>query len=176
MPERILVVDDEEHMLALFESVLGKEGYQVICAASAEEALQQLHSVEFDLLISDLLLPGMDGVALLQQVRTTQPKLPYIMLTGHGTVRSAVAAMKEGASDYLTKPVDTDELKVVVEKALALRRLSREVELLRAQVAAEQPFPHIIGRSQPMRALLRLVELVASSDSIVLLQGESGTG
>ena len=176
MPERILVVDDEEHMLALFESVLGKEGYQVICAASAEEALQQLYTSEFDLLISDLLLPGMDGVALLQQVRTTQPTLPYIMLTGHGTVRSAVAAMKEGASDYLTKPVDTDELKVVVEKALELRRLTREVELLRAQVAAEQPFPHIIGRSQPMRALFRLVELVASSDSTVLLQGESGTG
>lgn len=176
MHERILVVDDEEHMLTLFESVLGKEGYRVSCAVSAEEALQQLQTNEFDLVISDLLLPDMDGFALLQQIKATQLTVPYIMLTGHGTVRSAVAAMKEGASDYLTKPVDTDELKVVVEKALELRRLSREVELLRAQVAAEQPFPHIIGRSQPMRALLRLVELVAGSDSTVLLQGESGTG
>lgn len=176
MPERILVVDDEEHMLTLFESVLGKEGYRVSCVASAEEALQQLHTTEFDLVISDLLLPGMDGFALLQEVKALQLKVPYIMLTGHGTVRSAVAAMKEGASDYLTKPVDTDELKVVVEKALELRRLNREVELLRAQVATEQSFPHIIGRSSPMRALLRLVELVAGSDSTVLLQGESGTG
>jgi DNA-binding NtrC family response regulator len=176
MPERILVVDDEEHMLTLFESVLGKEGYRVNCVASAEEAIQQLHTTEFDLVISDLLLPGMDGFALLQQIKALQLKTPYIMLTGHGTVRSAVAAMKEGASDYLTKPVDTDELKVVVEKALELRRLNREVELLRAQVATAQPFPHLIGRSPPMRALLRLVELVASSDSTVLLHGESGTG
>lgn len=176
MHEGILVVDDEEHMLTLFESVLGKEGYRVSCAASAEEALQKLHGAEFDLVISDLLLPGMDGVALLQRIKALQLKMPYIMLTGHGTVRSAVAAMKEGASDYLTKPVDTDELKVVVEKALELRRLNREVELLRAQVATAQPFPHLIGRSPPMRALLRLVELVASSDSTVLLHGESGTG
>lgn len=176
MHEHILVVDDEEHMLTLFESVLGKEGYQVICAASAEEALHQIHASEFELVIADLLLPGMDGFALLQQVKAAYPTLPYILLTGHGTVRSAVAAMKEGASDYLTKPVDTDELKVVVEKALELRRLNREVERLRAQVATEQPFPHIIGRSPPMRALLRLVELVSSSDSTVLLQGESGTG
>jgi DNA-binding NtrC family response regulator len=176
MHERILVVDDEEHMLVLFESVLGKEGYLVACASSGEEALQQLHAGEFDLLISDLLLPGMDGFALLQQVKTLQPTLPYIMLTGHGTVRSAVAAMKAGASDYLTKPVDTDELKVVVEKALELRRLTHEVERLRAQVAGESRFPYIIGRSPPMRALLHLVELVASSDSTVLLQGESGTG
>jgi DNA-binding NtrC family response regulator len=176
MHERILVVDDEEHMLVLFESVLGKEGYRVACAGSGEEALQQLHAGEFDLVIADLLLPGMDGFTLLQQVKATQPMLPYVMLTGHGTVRSAVAAMKEGASDYLTKPVDTDELKVVVEKALELRRLTHEVELLRAQVASESRFPHIIGCSPPMRALLRLVELVASSDSTVLLQGESGTG
>jgi DNA-binding NtrC family response regulator len=176
MHERILVIDDEEHMLALFESVLGKEGYVVTCAGSAEDALPLLETKAFDLIISDLLLPGMDGVAFLRQVKGLCPTLPYILLTGHGSVRSAVEAMKEGATDYLTKPVDTDELKVVITKALELHRLTREVEQLRAQIANGHGFPHIIGRSKPMQALLRLVGLVAGSDATVLLQGESGTG
>jgi DNA-binding NtrC family response regulator len=176
MHERILVIDDEEHMLALFESVLGKEGYVVMCAGSAEDALPLLETKEFDLIVSDLLLPGMDGLALLRQAKGLRPTLPYVLLTGHGTVRSAVEAMKEGATDYLTKPVDTDELKVVITKALELHRLTREVEQLRAQVANGHGFPHIIGRSKPMQALLRLVGLVAGSDATVLLQGESGTG
>ena len=176
MQERILVIDDEEHMLVLFESVLGKEGYAVVCAASAEDALRLLETEEFDLIVSDLLLPGMDGLTLLQQIKALRPTLPYILLTGHGTVRSAVEAMKEGATDYLTKPVDTDELKVVIAKALELRRLTREVEHLRAQVANGHVFPHIVGQSKPLQALLRLVDLVAGSDATVLLQGESGTG
>lgn len=176
MHERILVIDDEEHMLALFESVLGKEGYVVTCAGLAEDALPLLETKEFDLIVSDLLLPGMDGLALLRQVKGIRPTLPYLLLTGHGTVRSAVEAMKEGATDYLTKPVDTDELKMVIGKALELHRLTREVEQLRAQVANGRGFPHIIGQSKPMLALLRLVDLVAGSDATVLLQGESGTG
>ncbi|MGE0824530.1 MAG: sigma-54-dependent transcriptional regulator [Candidatus Binatia bacterium] len=176
MHEHILVIDDEEHMLALFESVLGKAGYAVTCITTAEEALHVLATRNFDAIISDLLLPGMDGMALLRQVKALRPTLPYILLTGHGTVRSAVEAMKEGATDYLTKPVDTDELKLVIAKALELSRLTREVEQLRAQVAMGHVFPHIIGRSKPMQALLRLVDLVAGSDATVLLQGESGTG
>jgi len=176
MQERILVIDDEEHMLALFESVLGKEGYLVECAGSAEHALHVLATRDFDLIIADLLLPGMDGLALLRQVKEVRPLLPYILLTGHGTVRSAVEAMKDGATDYLTKPVDTDELKVVIAKALQFHRLAREVEQLRAQIANGRSFPHIIGQSKSMQALLRLVDLVADSDATVLLQGESGTG
>jgi DNA-binding NtrC family response regulator len=176
MPERILVVDDEEHMLALFESVLGKEGYAVACAASGEEALSRLETTEFDLVISDLRLPGIDGLELLHKVKALHPGLPYVLLTAHGTVRSAVAAMKEGASDYLTKPVDIDELKLVVKKALEVQRLTREVERLRAQAASHPGFPRIIGHSKPMHTLLRQVRLVADSDSTILLQGESGTG
>ncbi len=176
MPEKILVVDDEANMLALCESVLGKEGYVVVCAASVEEALTQLETDSVDLLITDLRLPGMDGLALVQRVKTLQPGLPYLLLTGHGTIQSAVAAMKDGAADYLTKPVDVEELKVVVKKALELRRLTREVQQLRLQVASDQEFPEIIGRSKAIRGLLRQVQLVAGSDSTVLLQGESGTG
>jgi two-component system response regulator HydG len=110
------------------------------------------------------------------KLKEIRPLLPYILLTGHGTVRSAVEAMKDGATDYLTKPVDTDELKMVIAKALELHRLTREVEQLRAQVANGRVFSHIIGQSKPMLALLRLVDLVAGSDATVLLQGESGTG
>ena len=176
MRERILVVDDEEHMLALFESVLGKEGYAVVGASSGKQALELLRRGEFDLIISDLLMPGIDGLDMLHHVKTVYPALPFIILTGHGTVRSAVAAMKDGATDYLTKPLDTEELQVVVEKALELRRLNRELEQLRAQVASDRAFPNIIGRSAPMQALLRQVALVAGSDTTVLLLGESGTG
>jgi DNA-binding NtrC family response regulator len=176
MHERILVIDDEEHMLALFESVLGKEGYVVEGSGSAEDALHLLETKEFDLIVSDLLLPGLDGLALLRQVKGIRPTLPYILLTGHGTVRSAVEAKKEGATDYLTKPVDTDELKMVIANALELHRLTREIEQLRARVANGRGFPHIIGQSKPMQASLRLVDLVAGSDATVLLQGESGTG
>jgi len=175
-PERILIVDDEANMLALCESVLGKEGYVVRCATSAEEALTHLKTDSVDLLISDLRLPGMDGMELVQRVKTQQPGLPYLLLTGHGTIQSAVAAMKDGAADYLTKPVDVEELKIVVKKTLELHRLTREVQRLRLQVASDQEFPEIIGRSKAMHALLRQVQLVAGSDSTVLLQGESGTG
>lgn len=175
-PERILVVDDEEHMLALFESVLGKEGYIIARAASGEEALSLLATMECDLVIADLRLPGIDGLELLHKVKALHTHLPYVLLTAHGTVQSAVAAMKEGAYDYLTKPVDIDELKLAVKKALEMRRLTREVEQLRAQAAGHPGFPRIIGHSKPMRALLQQVRLVADSDSTILLQGESGTG
>jgi DNA-binding NtrC family response regulator len=155
---------------------LGKEGYEVVGVGSAEDALRVLETENVDLLIADLRLPGMDGMALVQQVKTQLPSLPYLVLTGHGTIQSAVAAMKDGAADYLTKPVDVDELKVVVQKALEMRRLTHEVQRLRLQVASDLEFPEIIGQSKALRALLRQVQLIAASDSTVLLQGESGTG
>ena len=176
LPEKILVVDDEANMLALCASVLGKEGYVVVGAASAEEALTLLETDNVDLLIADLRLPGMDGLELVQHVKIQQPGLPYLLLTGHGTIQSAVAAMKDGAADYLTKPVDVEELKVVVRKTLEMRRLTREVQRLRLQVASDLEFPEIIGQSKAIRAVLRQVQLIAGSDSTVLLQGESGTG
>jgi DNA-binding NtrC family response regulator len=175
-PEKILIVDDEANMLALCKSVLGKEGYEVVCAGSAENALALLETENVDLLIADLRLPGMDGRELVHHVKTQLPGLPYLLLTGHGTIQSAVAAMKDGAADYLTKPVDVEELKVVVHKALEMRRLTHEVQRLRLQVASDLEFPEIVGQSKAIRALLRQVQLIAASDSTVLLQGESGAG
>lgn len=167
MHERILVIDDEEHMLALFESVLRKEGYVVECSGSAEDALHVLTTRDFDLTISDLLLPGMDGLALLRRVKGLRPTLPYVLLTGYGTVRSAVEAMKKGATDYLTKPVDTDELKVVITKAPELHRLTREAEQLRAQVANGRGFPHIIESAESLTSALPLPQAVSQAHAIL---------
>ena len=175
-PERILVVDDEVSTLTLFQRILEKEGYAVVCVTSGEEALQQLKTQRFDLAISDLRMPGLTGIELVREAKALNPSLPCIVLTGYGTVHSAVAVMKEGAYDYLTKPVNDDELKLVVRKALDLHRLTSEVERLRTQVELERDFHHIVGRSKPMRTLFRQVKLVAASNSTVLIQGESGTG
>ncbi|MGH7772541.1 MAG: sigma-54-dependent transcriptional regulator [Candidatus Binatia bacterium] len=174
--DRILVVDDEPNMLALFQRILGKEGYMVQCAPSGDEALERLESEWFDLLISDLKMSGLSGLELLKRVKAVNPSMPFILLTAYGTVDSAVAAMKEGAYDYLTKPINNDELIVVVKKALELHRLSREVERLRSQLEIGLHFEEIVGHSRPMRAIFRLVKQVAKSNATVLIQGESGTG
>jgi two-component system response regulator PilR (NtrC family) len=175
-PDHILAVDDEEYMRALFEQVLGREGYAVTSAASGAEALQRLETEWFDLVISDLRMAGLDGAGLLHKAKESNPALPFILLTGFGTVESAVAAMKTGAWDYLTKPIDTEELLIVVKKALEMHRLSREVERLRSQVVGNQTFLHMIGQSKAMGKVFSQIELVAKSTSTVLIHGESGTG
>ncbi len=176
VPGHILVVDDEANMLALFKKVLGKEGYRVDTAESGKEALRLLAREEFDLVISDLKMPGLDGLDLLKRVKSQTPQLPFIVLTAFGTVDSAVAAMKEGAYDYLTKPANNEEIKIVVRKALELYRLTQEVERLRGQVETDSDFKNIIGRSRKMRSLFRLIRLVANSNTTILINGESGTG
>ncbi|HET6466376.1 MAG TPA: sigma-54 dependent transcriptional regulator [Nitrospiria bacterium] len=173
---RILVVDDEPNMLDLFKKVLGKEGYEVVAASSGEEAVEKLETEGFDLLISDLKMPGVSGLELLKKAKSVNPTLPCILLTAYGTIDSAVAAIKEGAYDYLTKPINNDEITLTVKKALDLHRLTREVEQLREKVGVETALGNIIGRSKPMRDLFRLIGLVADSPTTVLIYGESGTG
>src|ERR1051326_9583065 len=121
--ERILIVDDEENVCALFNRVLAKDGYDVDSAASGEEALAKLEERPFDLVITDLKMPGMDGMELLARGKAAQPATTFIMLTAFGTVQSAVEAMKQGAYDYLVKPVDKAEIRIVAAKALELQRL-----------------------------------------------------
>lgn len=173
---KILVVDDELHMLTLFQKILEKEGYVVECASSAEEGLQRLEREWFDVAVSDLKMPGLDGLAFIKQAKLLHPTLPCIVLTAHSSVDSAVGAMKQGAYDYLTKPIDNEEFKLVVKKALDLHKLTSEVERLRHQTEVDADFQSIIGRSKPMRTLLHQVKVVARSHSTVLIQGESGTG
>ncbi|MBI3596475.1 MAG: sigma-54-dependent Fis family transcriptional regulator [Nitrospirae bacterium] len=174
--DRILVVDDEPNMLGLFKKVLGKGGYDVVTAFSGEEAIKKLETGWFDLIISDLKMPGLSGLELLKKVKSMRPTLPCIVLTAHGTIDSAVAAMKAGAYDYLTKPINNDEITLTVKKALDLHRLTREVERLREKVGVEGALGNIIGRSKPMQDLFRLIERVANSHTTILIYGESGTG
>jgi DNA-binding NtrC family response regulator len=174
--ERILVVDDEAPLRSLFERVLKKEGYEVRPAASGDEALKLLETEWFDLVITDLKMPGMDGMELLAKGKSVNPTLPFIVLTAFGTVRSAVAAVKEGAYDYLVKPFDLEELKLVIKNALELHRLTREVERLRTQLELDLDFEPIIGQSKAMRAIFGVVRMVAQSNATILIQGESGTG
>ncbi|HEY2990962.1 MAG TPA: sigma-54 dependent transcriptional regulator [Candidatus Binatia bacterium] len=174
--ERILIVDDEENVCALFKKILEKEGYDACCVSCGEDGLAKLETEWLDLVISDLKMPGMGGLELLKRGKGLNPALPFIMLTAFGAVDSAVAAMKEGAYDYLLKPVDTDELKLGVEKALELHRLTREVERLRTQLDLDLDFEQIVGQSKAMRAVFRLMKMVADSNATILIQGESGTG
>jgi len=176
MPYNILVVDDEINMLQLFRKMLTKEGYQVTTAETAEDALQVIGTTLFDLVISDLALPGINGIDLFKAIRKDYPLLPFILITAYGTVESAVKAMKLGVYDYICKPFQMDELKIVIRKALHQEELQREVTRLRRQIEGEYKFHNIVGQSQRMFALFDLVRRVADSESTILLQGESGTG
>lgn len=175
-PDRILAVNDEKNMLTLFKKVLGKEGYHVETTTSGEEVLKRLEKEWFDLLILDLKMPGLDGLDLLKRTKVISPSLPCIVLTAYGTIGSAVAAMKAGAYDYITKPVNNEEIRLVVKKALDLFRVTGEVGYLRRQAVMESDFKSIIGYSRKMQSLFRLVRQVAGSNSTILIQGESGTG
>ncbi|HWP56363.1 MAG TPA: sigma-54 dependent transcriptional regulator [Candidatus Acidoferrales bacterium] len=174
--DRVLVVDDEPNILALFERVLGKEGYRVECASAAEAALGRLETEWFDLIISDLKMPGLDGLELLKRAKALNPGVPFVILTAYGTVESAVTAMKEGANDYLTKPINNEQLKLIVKKALERHRLGGGAHLLRSEPESEHNFSQIVGKSKPMRAVFALMKVVAKSNATVLIQGESGTG
>jgi two-component system, NtrC family, response regulator AtoC len=171
MRKHILIVDDEPSIRKVLGAHLRRDGYDVTAAASGVEAIEILQEEGADLVITDLRMPGMDGLELLRWVKQSYPGLPVIMLTAHGTVDSAVEALKRGAQDYLTKPFDQDELKLVILKALAQEEKSR-----RSFKSDEAPKDAIVGDTPSMRAVFTLIEKVASSPSTVLLTGESGTG
>jgi DNA-binding NtrC family response regulator len=167
----ILIVDDEPGVLFALAELLAERGHRAITASSGTEALAKLD--EADVVITDLQMPGLDGMALLGQVAARDTALPTILLTAHGSERVAVAAMKHGAYDYLTKPFDIDELALVVERAIEARQLRVD----NRRLAAEQTLGRrIVGASRPMRRLLEATSRVASRDVTVLVRGETGTG
>ncbi|MGN6594204.1 MAG: sigma-54-dependent transcriptional regulator [Terriglobales bacterium] len=173
---QLLIVEDEARMRRLLEMQLAGAGHQVMAAASAEEGLARLGEGGADLVITDLRLPGMDGLGFLQAVKREHAALPVIVMTAHGTVETAVEAMKAGAADYLLKPFSLEELQLVVDKELRIAGLQRENESLREAVAERYDFPNIIGRGPRMQQALALVARVAPTQSTVLLGGESGVG
>lgn len=172
----ILVVDDDSHMRDLVAKVLTREGYTARALPRAQEVLKALEEIPSDLVLSDIRMPGMDGLTLLREVKRVSPETSVILMTAFGSIDSAVQAMKAGAYDYLTKPFKLDELTVVVGRALEERRLRAEVRALREEVRTRYQFANIIGKSKPMQDLFALISKVATSRTTVLVQGKSGTG
>jgi DNA-binding NtrC family response regulator len=176
MPPKVLVVDDEANMLKLLSKILGKEGCEVRSAESGSEAMRLMREEEFDLIISDLVMPVIDGMRLMQEVKARQPDTPFILITAHGSIGSAVEAMKAGAFDYLTKPFQKDEVLLAVRKALKFGELHQEVRKLRAELKFRDGFKEIVYASRAMASVFKLIGKVADSNATVLILGESGTG
>ena len=173
---RVLVVDDEPAVRSALRVNLARAGYDVALASSAEEALRGLREKAADVVLTDVTMPGAGGLHLLETLRQDRPELPVILMTGHGSVESAVAAMKAGASDYIIKPVSKDELLVILERTLRERALLAEVRELREVVAQHRGFEKLVGATPAMRRVYALVAAVAESDALVLLTGPTGTG
>ena len=171
---KILVIDDEEHMCWALEKGLRQEGYQVITATRGKQGLELLRNETPSLVILDLKMPEMDGLEVLIKAKDLLPNLPVIMITAHGTIDTAIEAMKLGATDYITKPFDLDELKLVVKQAIMVSHLQEEVSFLRSEL--NKRYGRIVGNSQAIQDVCTLIERVADSNATVLITGESGTG
>ena len=171
---KILVIDDEERLCWALEKGLRQEGYQVITATRGKEGLELIQNETPSLVILDLKMPDMDGLEVLVKAKDLIPKLPVIMITAHGSIDTAIEAMKLGAVDYITKPFDLDELKIVVKQALMVSRLLEEVVFLRSEL--NKKHGRILGNSPAIQEVNSLIERVADSNATVLITGESGTG
>ena len=183
MPPLVLIVEDEAILADAMALYLERHAYATIVASSGEEGLRRIEEQSPDVALIDLRLPGIDGLEVLRRVRESSPGTEVVMMTAHGGVSTAVEAMKQGAFDYLSKPVDLDELRVVVDKALAHLRMRRELSYLKARSAADGKLAHIIGESAPMRVLRQQIERLArlgaaggDGGPTVLIRGETGTG
>jgi two-component system, NtrC family, response regulator AtoC len=173
---QILLIDDESHNREALTLLLTHAGYQVQPAASGEEALQILQETPFEIVITDLFLPGVSGIDILKRVKEDSPYTNVILITGNASAETAVEAMKEGAFDYITKPLNFEKLKILVAKALEKSRLVAENLYLRQQLRGKYKFDRIIGNSPAMQQVFSRMEKIVHTDSTILILGESGTG
>ncbi len=173
---RILVVDDESNARNALAEILKEEGFGVETAADGFKGLSRAADFGPDLVLTDLKMPGMDGIEFLRKLRDAEPDVAVVVMTAFGAVDTAVEAMRAGAADYLTKPLNTDELLVVLDRALEHRQLRRETTELKTQLAERYRFENIVGSSQEMQQVFKTVAQIAPSRATVLLTGESGTG
>jgi DNA-binding NtrC family response regulator len=173
---RILVVDDEASARSALSEILTDEGYKVRTAADGFRAVAAAGDFAPDLVLTDLKMPGMDGLSLMARLREDDPEVAVVLMTAFGAVESAVQAMRAGAADYLTKPLSSDELLLVIERCLENLQLRRDARQLRQQLAEKYSFSSIVGQSAEMRSVFKSVTQVANSRATVLITGESGTG
>ncbi len=176
MSGRVLVVDDEREMCEALEAGLRPRGFEVRWETSGEAALAALDGAELDVVLTDLNMRGMDGLALCERIVTCRPDVPVIVITAFGSLETAIAAIRAGAWDFITKPVKMDALAVALARAVQHRALGEEVKRLRQLVGETQRFEELVGDSPPMRRVRQLLERVLDSDASVLVTGESGTG
>jgi two-component system, NtrC family, response regulator AtoC len=176
MKGRVLIVDDEAAMCELLASQLERRGFSVLTCRSVDQAVAALREAEIQVVVADQNMPGRSGIALCDHVTANLPDVPVVLITAFGSMETAIAAIRAGAYDFLTKPFEIDELVLVLERALAHRALKDEVRRLRLAVAESTHFGDILGESPAVRAMCDLIERAAPSDATVLITGESGTG
>jgi len=175
--KKILAVDDRANSLKVLAAILRDEGYEVLQASSGNKALKiYASSSDIDVVLSDLKMPGMDGLELFRRMNAMMKAPPFVIMTAYGTVKSAVEALKEGVNQYLIKPLDYEELAIVLKKAIQEREMSRELLSLKRQVDKENSFHGIIGNSPQMMDIFEMVRTVGATDASVLIYGETGTG
>ena len=176
MSRRLLIVDDEASLLDFLSILFQDEGYEVTTARSVEEARRRLDAGSPDLVLCDILMPDGNGLDLLREIKAGDGSPPVVMMTAYTSTKSAIEAMKLGAADYVSKPFDVDELKIVAQKALERAELADENVYLRRELEQKYTFNNIIGKSSRMQAIFALIERIARTTSTVLIHGESGTG
>jgi two-component system, NtrC family, response regulator len=174
--ETILIVDDEKNYPPILSAVLEEEGFETLTAYSGEEALSVLKNSDVDLVLTDMKMPSLNGIELLERIKKKDPGLPVIMMTAHGTVEKAVEAMQKGAHNYILKPFDNERLVLYVNKAIQLYRVIKENRRLRETVESQYSFGNIIGKSSKMQNIFELIYKVAPATASILIEGESGTG
>ncbi len=174
--ESLLIVDDEKNYPPILGAVLEEEGFEILTANSGKEALDILGGSDVDLVLADMKMPAMDGIELLEKIKTRDPDLPVIMMTAHGTVDKAVEAMQKGAYSYILKPFDNDRLVIYVNKAILMFRVVKENRRLRHAVTSRYSFGNIISKSKEMQNVFETIRKVAPTNATVLIEGESGTG
>ncbi len=175
-PETVLIVDDNKDLQFNLSNIIGSEGYNVTAVGEGKSALREVKDKSPDLVLLDMRLPGMDGMAILEEIKKIDTNIIVIMLTAFGEVKGAVKAMKLGAFDYITKPFDNEELIIIVKKALNARSLSKEVQSLRKQLNEKKLIDDVIGESPEFKQVLKQVQIIAPTNMTVMIQGESGTG
>jgi len=174
--ERILIVDDEKSMCQFLSIMLRKEGYQITAVNSGKKALEAIVSTRFDVVLTDIRMTGMDGIEVLREIKKIDPTIPVVIMTAYASQKTAIEAVNQGAFHYLIKHAKNDEIKMVVRNALDMKRVRQENQLLRKQLKKASDLKTIIGKSEEMQGIYKMVDKVAETDSTILIVGESGTG
>ena len=176
MKGQVLIVDDDKAMCELIDTSLTMKGYATVWCQSAAEACERIHNPEFDVVLTDVKMPGTTGLQLCQQISSSRPDIPVVVMTAFGTLDTAVATIRSGAYDFLTKPVELEVLSLTIARAVERRQLTRQIHLLEQQTRNENHFGELLGESLPMQRLYDQMKRIGPSDAALLITGESGTG